>query len=59
MSAENLFSNPLKVINVGLQSLAQDLRAVGVECQQVDPDRRPVDGDMSPAPEPGSAAGKE
>jgi hypothetical protein len=59
MSAENLFSNPLKVINVGLQSFAQDLRAVGVECQHVDPDRRSVDGDTSPAPEPGPVAGKE
>ena len=59
MSAEKLFSNPLKVINVGLQSFAQDLRAVGVECQHVELDQRPVDGDVSLAPERRSAAGKE
>ena len=42
MSAENLFSKPLKVINVGLQSFADDLKTVGVACQQVEPDQRPV-----------------
>ena len=38
MSVEDLFSKPLKVINVGLRSFAQDLRSVGVECQQVSVD---------------------
>jgi hypothetical protein len=32
---ERLFHDPLKVINVGLQSFAQDLRSAGVECQHV------------------------
>ena len=36
MSIEDLFDNPLKVVNVGLRSFAHDLRAIGVECQQVD-----------------------
>jgi hypothetical protein len=53
MSAENLFSNPLKVVNVGLRSFAQDLRSQGVECQQVDSAQAsPADPDV-----PGSAAG--
>ena len=35
MSIERLFDSPLKVVNVGLRSFAEDLRTVGVECQHV------------------------
>jgi len=39
MNIENLFNNPLKVINVGLQSFAQDMRTAGIECQHVSADQ--------------------
>ena len=56
MSAENLFGTQLKVINVGLQSFAQDLRSVGVECRQVtidttEPERPGADNDGTPSAE--------
>jgi hypothetical protein len=35
MTAADLFDHPLKVINIGLTSFAQDLKKLGVECEQV------------------------
>ena len=36
MSKENAFPGPLRVINIGLQSFAEDLRSAGVEVVHVD-----------------------
>ena len=43
MSCENVFVGPLRVINVGIEAFATDLRAAGVEVVHLDW-RPPVGG---------------
>ena len=44
MSALNVFTEPLRVINIGIESFALDLRAAGIEVVQLDW-RPPTGGD--------------
>ena len=36
MTAKNLLAEPLRVVNIGLESFAEDLRGEGVEVVQLD-----------------------
>ncbi len=36
MSCEELFRQPIRVINIGLEGFAEDLQAAGVEVVQLD-----------------------
>jgi FdrA protein len=44
MSSLKIFSEPLQVINIGIEGFAEDLRAAGVEVVQLDW-RPPTGGD--------------